>query len=85
MFRNLFPLTSNCSANNVPKIIGMIHATALPATPGYKTSGWNGHDTGMQKILDQAKKETEIFAEFEGMTFNLTGIMICHFIIFFLK
>jgi len=45
----------------------MIHAAALPATPGYKSSGLSGHDTGMQRILDQAKKEAEIFAEFEGI------------------
>ena len=63
----------------MPKIIGMIHAAALPATPGYKTSGWNGHDTGMQKILDQAKRETELFSEFEGMIFSLICIKISHF------
>ena len=45
----------------------MIHVAALPATPGYKSSVWKGFDSGMQKILDQANKETEIFAEFEGM------------------
>ena len=64
----------------MPRIIGMIHAAALPATPGYKSSGWNGHDTGMQKILDQAKKETEIFAEFEGILLN----SMYKFIIFFI-
>ena len=67
MFRQLFPSPSNGSATKVPKIIGMIHAAALPATPGYKSSGWNGYDTGMQKVLDQAKRETEIFSEFEGI------------------
>ena len=71
MFRQLFPSPANSSVQKIPKIIGMIHAAALPATPGYKSSGWKGYDSGMQKILDRAKKETEIFAEFEGMDNSL--------------
>lgn len=75
MFRRLFPSPSNTSIETIPKIIGMIHVAALPATPGYKSSVWKGFDSGMQKILDQAKKETQIFAEFEGMNQGFSPLL----------
>jgi len=67
MFQKLFPSSAKISVNKIPKIIGMIHAASLPATPGYQSSGFKGYDSGMRKILDQARKETEIFTEFEGI------------------
>ena len=67
MFRQLFPSIINETGRNVPKLIGMVHAAALPGTPGYKSTGWKGYDSGLQKILDQAKQEAEIFSEFEGI------------------
>ena len=67
MVQKLFPSSAKASVSKIPKIIGMIHAASLPATPGYQSSGYNGYDSGIQKILDQARKETEIFSEFEGI------------------
>ena len=66
MFQKLFPSSAKITVSKIPKVIGMIHAASLPATPGYQSSGYKGYDSGMQKILDQARKETEIFSEFEG-------------------
>ena len=67
MLRQLFPLAPvSDKFRKVPKVIGMVHALALPGTPGYKSFNINGHDLGMQKILDQAKREAEIFSSYEG-------------------
>ena len=66
MFQKLFPSSAKITVSKIPKVIGMIHAASLPATPGYQSSGYKGYDTGIQKILNQARKETEIFSEFEG-------------------
>ena len=66
LFRQLFPPLANNSSKNVPKVIGMIHALALPGTPAYKVSCGKGNDTGVQAIIDRAKREAEVFAKFEG-------------------
>ena len=67
LFRQLFPVSVNEACRNVPKVIGMIHALALPGTPSYKTSSGKRKESGMQIIIDQAKREAEIFAKFKGI------------------
>ena len=50
MLRQLFPLAPVCDTfRKVPKVIGMIHALALPGTPGYKSSNIDRNDSGIQK------------------------------------
>ena len=71
MLRQLFPLAPvSDTFRKVPKVIGMVHALALPGTPGYKSSNIDRNDSGIQKILDQAKREAEIFSSYEG-TLNI--------------
>ena len=66
VFRQLFPPSVSDTSKNIPKVIGMIHALALPGTPAYKASSGKRCDSGVQMILDQAKREAEVFSKFEG-------------------
>ena len=67
LFRQLFPASLNDTSRNVPKVIGMIHALALPGTPVYKPLSGEKRNSGIQIIIDQAQREAEVFAKFEGM------------------
>ena len=75
MFRQLFASSVNDNIKNIPKVIGMIHAPALPGTPGYKPSGKKSNDSGIQEILNQVKREAEIFSKFEGTNCDRFYIM----------
>ena len=67
MLQQLFPLAPvSDTFRKVPKVIGMVHALALPGTPGYQSSNIDRNNSGIQKILDQAKREAEIFSSYEG-------------------
>ena len=66
MLRQLFPLSVNDTSRCIPKVIGMIHSLALPGTSGYSESKGGQSDLGIQKILDQAQREAELFSKFEG-------------------
>lgn len=67
MLRQLFPLSANETSKCIPKVIGMIHALALPGTPGYIASKGGQSDLAIQKILGQAQREAELFSKFEGI------------------
>ena len=67
MLQQLFPLAPvSDTFRKVPKVIGMVHALALPGTPGYQSSNIDRNNSGIQKILDQAKREAEIFSSYDG-------------------
>ena len=59
----------NDTSRNIPKVIGMIHALALPGTPAYKTSNGKRGNSGIQMIINQAQREAEVFANFPGVYF----------------